>query len=181
GGEEPSGQTPAQTVKLSQVTAYLGEHLVTLKAARNAMGLLKTEVVAQDCLFASATGKSLVHLDRMENDAQVRRLQAWAGSREHPNVYSGFSPMLDQLPRHEDSMLMPFDREGWLAFTQEPPGAFERVRFGAAPAAEASWAKVAASQFRARADGELPKCGADIEALAKLFDDAGSAPASGGE
>ncbi len=181
GGEDQSGQTDAQTVSLSQVTTYLGEHLVTLKATRHARGLLKTEVTAHDCLFAAAGGKSLVHLEGMDSERQVSGLLSWRKG-EKANVYSGFSPLLDQVPRNEDAMPMPpYDRTRWGQFTGEGGEAtFKRAQFSAAPAAEEPWTKVTASHFRLKPDADLPRCGADIEELVKRFDP-GTGTAGGAE
>jgi hypothetical protein len=169
--ENLSGQDAWQTVNLSQVTAYLGEHLLFLRAARNARGLLKTVVTAHECLFAAANGKALIHLDGMENEDQVRGLLAWHGKREQPNVYSGFPMLLDQSPRAEDTMLRPFDRDRWRAFTGESEDArFKRVQFTTAPAADEPWTRILPAHFRLKPNADLPKCGADLDELAKRFE-----------
>lgn len=178
GSEDVTGQPAVHSMELNQVTAYLGEHLLTLKAARHARGLLKTEVTAQDCLFASAAGgKSLIHLEGMDSENQVRGLLAWASNRANPNVYSNFSPMLDQMPKDQESMLMPLNRQDWLTFTREPPEAalFERVTFPGAPV-DGGWTKAAPAQFRAKSESDLSRAGADLDALAKLLENGASVP-----
>ena len=172
--ELPAGQTAEQKVELNQVTAYVGSHLVTLKSARTTRGLVKTDINTSDCLLVSATGKSMIHLEGMERNDEVGTILAWHVDRARPNIYSGFSPLLDQTPRGDEAdMLLPFKKDRWLSFTQEPLEAqearFRRVPVPVALTLDGSWNRLTIAAFRPKPE-ELLRCGADLELLTELLE-----------
>jgi hypothetical protein len=119
----------------------------------------------------------------MDENDPVRGLLAWSVEAGHRSVISGFAPVLDQIPRNPDGMSMPLTPEQWQQ-TFAAGDTFERVTFPKAPAPGASWTRVAVAQFlevQGPPETDLPKCGADLETLSKLFDDSGAATGPGGE
>jgi hypothetical protein len=167
--------TPVAQVKLAKVTAYLTEHLVLLRAGPNSRGLVPTRIGDRrlptvDCLFAAAEGKSLVHLDGLNNDMmQMRRLFSWEGRH---NAYSGFTQVLDQQPKGDDMAPAPYDQSRWLSFAHEREQVFlpTKVKFEVPPAAEeAALARVLPVHFKLRADTDpaLQTIGADLDRLPK--------------
>src|SRR5262249_24101492 len=72
---------PAGTVgqvSLRRLTAYLTDHLVWLRATKEegkaGRGLALTQLGSvEDCLFAAAGGKALVHLEGVDSDDQMKR------------------------------------------------------------------------------------------------------------
>src|SRR5207302_9049308 len=107
-----------------QVPSYLTDHLVWLRASqdegRNSKGLVPLQVrSAIDCLFISASGKSLVHLEGIDAD-DIKRYFSWEDSRH--NAYSNFDQLLDQQPARATNMMppLPYGKRAWEDFTQEP-------------------------------------------------------------
>jgi tRNA A-37 threonylcarbamoyl transferase component Bud32 len=176
-GKEPAAHPPVQ-LGLKKVTAYLTDHAFLLRACReegkNARGLVHTQMMSvRDCLFASSGGKSLVHLDGVDTDDQMRRLFTW-GEGQH-NAYSNFAQLLDQQPREPEAMsLPPYDKRRWEQLTQETDGKFDKVKF-ASPPGEGMLARVLPADFRIKAESELHGYGADMERLPKPADEAGEA------
>jgi serine/threonine protein kinase len=83
------------TVRLENVTAYLGEHLVRLHAAR-VDNLLPVRCTPVKSLLVSARNreKALLHLEAGTKELDAARLRfPWSGES---NNYANFSTMLDQ-------------------------------------------------------------------------------------
>jgi serine/threonine protein kinase len=161
-------------VTLEQVTTYLTDHLVWLRASpeegRTMKGLVPTQFkLATNCLFVSAGGKSLVHLEGVDTEDQMKRLFSWGESRH--NLYSNFTPsILDQQPSGGNDALMPplpYGKTQWEGFTQEQDARFERLRFSALPAPDAPLSKVLAAEFKTKPEANVQGYGADLEALPK--------------
>ncbi|MBL8793944.1 MAG: serine/threonine protein kinase [Planctomycetia bacterium] len=161
---------PAAQINLNRATVYLTEHLFLLRAceAKPMPGLVPTQVLqVANCVFVSGREKNaLVHLDGMDNDDQLKRLFSWGDGKQ--NVYSGFSPMLEQRPRPDNATpLSQYDRGKWEDFTpRETDRRYDKVTFSAWPGAEQrplsrSWG----SQFRIKAPLELIGWGANTERL----------------
>jgi Protein kinase domain len=172
GSPREAPAAPPSQVQLRKVTAYLTDHLVWLRAAqegRTGRGLAQTQVQAANCLFAAAGGKSLVHLDGVDTDEQMKRVFVWAGGQN--NVYSNFPQLLDQQPREPEMMSVPaYDKTRWEGFTREADGRFERVRF-AAPPAEGQHAKATPADFKVKAEADLQGTGADLDRLPRPADE----------
>src|SRR5262249_29208687 len=88
-------------VTLRQVTTYLTDHLVWLRANKDESkpnkGLVQTMIkTAANCLFVSARGKSLIHLDGVDTDEQMKYYFSWVDSQH--NAFSNFDRLLDQQP-----------------------------------------------------------------------------------
>ncbi len=170
--EGNSDDTPPQPwaqITLTHVTAYLSDHFVHLRAVKNTKGLVFTNVMASDCLFAPAGTKSLIHLEGLDNEDQMKRLLAWRGER---NVYSSFQQLLDQQPR-ESSWTMappPYGKTQWEVFTRESDGRFDKVRFAVAPASD-TMTRVAPADFKVKAESDLTSCGADLDRLLKPLEE----------
>jgi hypothetical protein len=172
GNTDDTPAQPAAQIRLTRLTGYLSDPFVHLRAGKNTKGLVFTNLVASDCLFAAAGSKSLVHLEGLENEDQMRRLFAWNG--EH-NVYNGFQQLLDLQPRESDTTMPPppFGKTQWELFTRESDARFEpgKVRFSATLGPESTLTKVMPSDFRLRAESELHGCGADLERLPKPLEE----------
>jgi serine/threonine protein kinase len=149
-------------VALKQVTTYLTEHLVLLRAlkdqANNVRGLGLTQVKAADCLFAAATSKSLVHLDGLDGvdtEEQMKRFCfSWSESRH--NAYSNFSAFLDQENVPNGMMPpTPYREREWKDFTGDDRGRFGKVQFTALPPPDVSLARVSATDFQVKPEANL--------------------------
>jgi len=176
-------ETPARgraLITLDQVTTYLTDHLLSLRASqeegKSMKGLVPTQFKsATNCLFASASGKALVHGEGVDTDEQMKRLFAWGESRH--NLYSNFTLLLDQQPSETGAMPpLPYSRGQWEGFTQEQDARFEKLRFNVPTAPEAPLSRVLAADFRTKSDVNVQGYGADLEALPKPSD----IPAAGG-
>jgi hypothetical protein len=159
-------------VTLDHVTTYLTDYLLWLRASqeegKSMKGLVPTQFKsATNCLFISAGSKSLVHLEGVDTDEQMKRLFSWEESRH--NVYSNFTPsLLDQLPSGGNEVAMPplpYGKTQWEGFTQEQDARFERLRSSALPASDAVLSKVVAADLKTKP--ELQGYGADLDALPK--------------
>jgi hypothetical protein len=172
--KEIAGHAHAE-VSLNQVTTYLTEALICLRAfkddTKNAKGLVPTQVhPVTDCLFVAAgTGtKPLVHLEGIDNDDQMKRCFSWSEGRH--NAYSNFTNYLDQLPWAEKDMMPPpaFFKTQWEQFTGEQDGRYERIRLSAVGNGDGPFSKIAPSSFRPRVDAGLQGFGVDVERLPRV-------------
>ena len=170
--KEPRGRGQ---ITLEQVTTYLTDYLVWLRASpeegKPMKGLVPTQFKsATSCLFLSAAGKSLVHLDGVDTEEQMKRLFKWEDGRH--NVYGNFTPaLLDQQPSAGEGLAMPplpYGRTQWENFTQEQDARFERVRLSALP--DAPLAKLLPADFKAKPETNLQGYGAELDALPKPTD-----------
>lgn len=165
GGAKEVPAKPVAQISLKQVTTYLGEHLVWVRRDDSRPGLVPLQVTqATGCLFHSVKGaKSLVHLDGVESDEQMRRLFSWGDGRN--NFYSGYQQLLDQQPpRDTTPALTPYDAEKWKAFAaRESESRFGKARFTAWPITDRPVSKAWPVNFRVKEpDG---KVGAPVEKL----------------
>ncbi len=173
-------------VELKQVTAYLTDNLVCLRA-KEGKGPVPVQVnKAANCLFVSASGKAFVHLDGLEAlDFQMRNQFSWENGQQ--NTYSKFQPMLDQKPKGGDDMgmgMQPFDQQKWKSFTNEADGVFTPVEFANPPDANAatlSSATPAQFKLKVKIKGETvpPTCGAEIDQLPRPFSPQGETETPG--
>jgi serine/threonine protein kinase len=120
-GKEPPAASATtdnnHVIKLANVTAYLTEDLLRLRA-KTGKGLVGTLVKkASDCLFVAAGKKPLIQLDGVDSEEQMKRLFSWEGSRH--NAYLNFETMLDS-PRSS------YSRDDW----QKPPNNVEDTKPG---------------------------------------------------
>jgi serine/threonine protein kinase len=161
-------------ITLEQVTTYLTDHLLSLRASqeegKSTRGLVPTQVKsATSCLFVSASGKPLVHLEGVDTDEQMKRIFSWGEGRH--NLYSNFTPsVLDQQPAggNETAAMppLPYSRAQWEGFTQEQDARFERLlRLNLPLGADATLSKVLATDFRAKPEANVQGYGADLDAL----------------
>jgi serine/threonine protein kinase len=167
--KEASTRMGHSEITLKQVTTYLTEHLIWLRASkeesRSGKGLVRTHVSSvTNSLFVSGTGgRALVHLDGVDTDDQMRRFLTW-GDSQH-NAYSGFERLLDQQPQQPDSMAPPaYGTTQWKDFTQEQGGRFDRVRFSS-PLAPETFAKATPADFKPKAEANWQGYGVDVERL----------------
>jgi serine/threonine protein kinase len=165
-----AADAPADTadgVRLSHVTAYLGGNLVRLHAHdTRALVPAKFKPVS-DCLFVSAGGKALVHLDGAEaNDDRLKALLDWDGRH---NAYAKFPQLLDQQPDGGAMPAMPYNGDKWKEFAHETDAVFDRVKLDNPPPADASLAGLTVSRFRVKPDEmrspDMQGYGADLDAL----------------
>jgi hypothetical protein len=161
---------PAAQINLTRATIYLTDHLFLLRAceAKPMPGLVPTQVMqVANCVFVSGKEKNaLVHLDGMDNDDQIKRLLSWGDGKQ--NVYSGFSPMVEQKARPDNATpLSQYDRGKWEDFTpRETERRYDKITFAAWPGTEQrplsrSWG----SQFKIKAPAEVIGWGANTERL----------------
>jgi serine/threonine protein kinase len=180
----------AAGIKLHQVTSYLTGHLIWLRAlhedGKNLKGLVLTRVEeAVDCLFASATGKALVHLDGIDTDDQMRRYFAWSGSKH--NAYSDFRQYLEQQGSFDGMGTMmqpqPYLKAQWRDFTFDEDGRFDRVHFSSTLPTDGPMNRLVASDFRIRPEMNLQSFGANLDQLPRPLEEPSSpaAPAGPGD
>jgi hypothetical protein len=176
-GKDPGMRSRSEIV-LKQVTAYLTDHLVWLRASREEgranKGLTPTYMQsAADCVFASASGKALVHLDGFDAEEQMKRCFLWGESKH--NVYANYDQLLDQVPFAEGDMMppAPYGRTQWGEFTRESEPRFDRLRFAGMPMHDAVLAKTPAADFRIKPEANLQGMGAELDRLPLPADDAG--------
>jgi serine/threonine protein kinase len=171
--KEPRGRAQ---VSLEQVTTYLTEHLVWLRASqeegKSMKGLVPTQFTSvTNGLFLSAAGKSLVHLDGVDTEEQMKRLFRWDDGKH--NIYGNFAPaLLDQQPSTGEGLAMPpvpYGKAQWENFTQEQDARFER-RLNALPSADAPLAKLLAADFKPRPEANVQGYGAELDVLPKPAD-----------
>lgn len=156
-------------VTLRQITSYMEDHLLWMKANRDegrGRSLALTQVDARNCLFVAGHGKSLVHLDGVENDEQMRRCFTWHGQN---NLYSNFGTLLDQQPPGDGMALPPYDKIRWAALTDESTGRFDRVRF-VVPPTDNVLVKAVPADFKVRPDHDLQDCGVATDRLPRPSD-----------
>jgi serine/threonine protein kinase len=172
--KEPRGRVQ---VSLEQATTYLTEHLVWLRASpeegKSMRGLVPTQITsATSCFFLSASGKSLVHLDGVDTEEQMKRL-FWWGDGKH-NVYGNFTlALLDQQPAAGEGLAMPpvpYGKAQWENFTQEQDARFEKLRLSTLPSSDAPLAKLLAADFKAKPEANVQGYGAELDALPKPAD-----------
>jgi hypothetical protein len=168
-------------IKLNQTTTYLQEHLVSLRG-KNAKGLVFTQVTAEDCLFAAAAGKTLVHLEGPDGEEQMKRVFDWFGKR---NTYSGFDKVLEQQSSADGGMggRLGYDQDRWKNFAKEtdPEPRFVQVRF-AVPEGDRPFSQALPEQFRAtRSEPQVDftDCGAPVEQLPTPYKPGMARPGSG--
>src|SRR6202022_1666925 len=122
------------------------------------------------CLFASPGGpggKTLIHLDGVDSEEQMKRLFSWKGEQ---NTYSDFERWLDQQPREADNMpFMPYDKEKWFSFTGGLNERSKKVKFAATPGPDDPMIKVVPGDFKIQIDSDTEPAdyGAAVERLPK--------------
>jgi hypothetical protein len=155
-------------VQLRRVTTYLKDHLIRLEDHNTAgKGLVKMHFEARDCLFASAAGRSLVHLDGEISREQMERVFDCQG--EH-NAYSGFVDFLDIKSVMQDTPPVRLKGPEWGTFAKESEKAsrFVQLKFDF-EAAGSSLAGLRPGQLRPQSDETLEGYGADLDRLARLL------------
>jgi serine/threonine protein kinase len=174
--KDTSARVRSATLSLNRVTTYLTDHLVWLRARRqdgmSSKGLVPTQVrSATNCLFVSANGKSLIHLDDVDNDDQMKRVFGWGDSRH--NAYSNFTTWLDQKPWAESESMapLPYGKSQWESFAQESDSRFERVRFGNPLSPEVPLSRAGAENFKVTAEGGGQGYGGEIDRLPKPYEE----------
>jgi serine/threonine protein kinase len=161
---------PPAAITLTRVTTYLTGHLLWLRAtaaeqtARNSRGLVQTQITsATDCLFAAAAGRSLIHLDGID---QPEAYFIWTENRN--NLFSNFKAgFLDQqAPKDEIMPPPPYDKSKWESVTSPVKPLYLSVRFASA-SLESPFTSVTPSDFRVIVDGgsDLQDHGAIIKEL----------------
>jgi serine/threonine protein kinase len=154
-----SGSTN-QVVKLTNVTAYLGEHLVHLRA-KNVKGLVPTQVKnPAHCLFVAARNKPLIQIEGLDQK-QMSRLFLWEVGKG--NAYL----MYHKLLYSKESS---YDQAAWQDSGNDnvkdegprfPKNKFKLER----PAAEAEATDFAGVKLDDLSSMEVQKYGADLDRL----------------
>jgi serine/threonine protein kinase len=176
GSAKDPGMRNRSEIILKQVTAYLTDHLVWLRASREegraSKGLTPTYVQsATDCVFASASGKALVHLDGFDADEQMKRCFSWGESKR--NLYANYDQLLDQVPFTEGEMMppTPYGRMEWGEFTKDPDPRYDRLRFQGLAANDSVIAKTPAAEFKIKGEAGLQGYGAELDRLPQPTED----------
>jgi len=138
--DQPAVGGSVITVKLTAVTAYLKGHLVKLKGERDGKGLIPVNFdTVADCLFVSASNKTLVHLEGIDiGDDKIKTQIQWDGKN---NLYSNFTQLLDLQSTGDEMMTMsnmavPYTWEKWIKTYGDNEQKQEKVRFQNPPSSE---------------------------------------------
>jgi hypothetical protein len=127
-------------VTCKNVTAYLTDHLLWLRSAKDVKGLVPVRVNAADSLFVPAGSKALIHLDGVEvSDSQLKQLLAWEGrGNRYGNPLMPMT-MVDQLPKDSEMMMQPraYSLELWKRLFGEGDAQPFRGRFPDLPPPDA--------------------------------------------
>jgi hypothetical protein len=138
---EPSTADPSAfgsgIVRLTRVTTYLAGSLLHFRAAERKMdttpaGLARTEVTANNCVFAPAgvAADPLVRADRVDTKDQLTRWFGWQG-KENVYGYNKSKVVLETRPSDPEAMAQArIDGDAWLALTLEEGDPFAEVAFG---------------------------------------------------
>jgi hypothetical protein len=133
---DPSAFGSGAVVQLNRVTTYLGGSLVHFRAAERKTemapaGLARTDVIANNCVFAPAGSSAdpLVRADRLDSKEQVEKWFGWKG-RDNVYGYDKKNVVLEIRPADLEAMpIKPIDGDRWLEMTQEEGDPFASVRF----------------------------------------------------
>jgi serine/threonine protein kinase len=175
---EGNSRTPpgANEVKvgLNQITAFLSDHLIRLRAGKEGEEPVPVRIKAQSCLFASAESHALVHLDGMElTPEQMEHAFQWRNGRH--NAYHNFQPMLDQQPKGDEMPLPSYNQQSWKKFTGEMDATFPPPMklFAEPPVPEIPLVqhliRALPTHFKVKMDGVPTGFGAEVEQLPKPF------------
>ncbi len=177
GNAKDAPTKPAAQVALRQTTTYLTEHLIHMRKEESKPVLVPTQLTAvTNCLFhAVRPGRSLVRIEGIETDDQMRRVFTWGDGKQ--NQYSGYAQYLDQMPPRGDNMvpLPPYDADKWKAFaSRDVEGRYEKAKFAAWPLEGRPLTQAWPSNFRVK-DPEA-KAGAPVDRLRTPSNEGESAP-----
>ena len=124
------GMTGTGVINLTRVTTYLSESLVSIRASDRrtdavSVGLVKTEVNANQCLFVPALREprdAFIRTDLLDTEDQVKRYFGWTGKG---NVY-GYEKKKVMLDLHPAELAaMPgkaIDGDEWLRLADAETG-----------------------------------------------------------
>ena len=150
--------TTAAQITLGRMTGVFSGNLLQLHTSREAKDLVPVIVRASECVFSASAGQPLVHIDG-EVSQVTKRTLSWDGRR---NVYLNFKQLLDQSKGEENTMGA-FNKDKWVAFTNENDALFEGIRFlSAPPTIDRALLDTVPLQFRLKAEDEAElRAGAD--------------------
>jgi hypothetical protein len=161
-GKEASVMDTSQ-VKLKHVTTYLTEQLIRLSAGKSVKGLVATRVnPVSECLFVAANGQSLIDLEGVENEGQMKTLVLWEGKG---NAYSGFDKMLTQRPV-DFGMLKQLKQEDWQTFTGNDNETFPKIEFKVPPPSEKPFSQAMPKDFQVKMEADA---GAALDQVATPY------------
>ncbi|HEX3150702.1 MAG TPA: serine/threonine-protein kinase [Gemmataceae bacterium] len=137
---DPSTADPSNAgsgiIRMSRVTAYLGGSLLHFRASdkktdMGTTGLAKTEITANNCVFAPAGSMAdpLVRADRLDSKEQVDKWFVWRG-KENVYGYDKKKVVLEIRPADQDVMpLKMIEGDRWLEMSLEEGDPFAEVGF----------------------------------------------------
>jgi hypothetical protein len=118
-------QKPEIPVRLNQVTAYLGGHLVRLRAASLGSLMPVHCLPSKSLIVCAGSRRALLHVEAGPKDIDgARKRLPMSGNG---NTYANFSCMLDQQPGDIESTTTAVTQEGWKDYESETR--FEEVKF----------------------------------------------------
>jgi hypothetical protein len=98
-------------LRLNQVTVYSMQYLVWLRAVQDFKAVTRVDVSATKCLFQTASGKSLLHLEGPDpGEDRVKALVVWNPDQ---NCYSAIDNLLDNQPPEDKMPASPIGRRDW--------------------------------------------------------------------
>jgi hypothetical protein len=151
------GAVPIE-LQMNRVTTYLEGHLLHVTADKETQSLLPMVIKPTNCLFISADGKVLVHLDggNVSGD-RIRDLLTWDGMH---NAYNRFEHMLEQMPVEKMEMKQTlYNRDRWKQFARDE-GEFEKSLLVTPPSRDEltrdEFPRVSAARFKVKASSDQP-------------------------
>jgi serine/threonine protein kinase len=132
-----SGQPKEASLSLSlvtckHVTSYLSEPFLELRAGegdKKSIGLVPTQVRAEDCLFVSGSDRdrTLVAATGTDRETLTKTLLTWEGTH---NLYANFARLLEvKVANAAAAMNTEWTPRDWLSFTHESDNSLGRVMF----------------------------------------------------
>jgi hypothetical protein len=146
-------------VSLTQVTTYLGGHLIRLVAGKDLKGLVPITCKPTSCAFLPGGREphALVHLDGPETDEKgFQEKLKWEGDE---NAYGAFANLLDQQPPGEAMSPPGMKKEKWQNFSGDTTSSYDARPTNSLPA-EPNYTRLEPKQFELPA--ELAGRGADL-------------------
>jgi serine/threonine protein kinase len=174
----PDADQPTQ-LRLKQVTAYLVGYLVRVRAGREVgtetkvsfKSVTPVRVDSANCIFQSAGGKSLVHLEGPDpGDDLMKTLIQWSAAS---NSYGTFDTMLDNQPLDDSMPHRPVGRIEWSSYKGESNPQIVQMPVLTAARSDLPLTSLLPESFRIKSDVP-PARGAVAEALPRPYSEAGS-------
>jgi hypothetical protein len=166
-GKEPPPEAEAK-IRLSRVSAFCTESLLTFRAGKNPRGFVPTVVdMAQNCLFVGSGDRPFVAMEANDfADGTPHDFLVWKGEN---NAYSNFEKMLAIRP-DEGQSFYSMNNRSWMDYYKEADAKFPAAPFRLTSLASRSLWTAVPEFFLPAAElrDELLPFGVALESLPRL-------------